>query len=275
MRHLLTPYTFGCMSLGRDPVSPAADVALVREAMEQGVSFHGSRTYNNGFSFMILRMAFDADRPHLPAMIHKVRDGSVPLMRFETEDICLRLGLDHLDIAQLTSMDARPGNLIDQLRGDGGPLVDELASLKDRGRLHHAVLFLNPHNGPAGVQAAEHDLIDGVTFYWNPLQCDCGREALNEIRKRNIPVLALRTLGGWRDKQLAHKRKHLEERLPDHDPVQLALDFAASQPQALTTIGGTASPEHFRRFIEATEKATPLPPGTLEQIEHLQFTPTS
>ena len=271
MRNLLTPYTFGCMSLGRDPVRPEADIALVREAMERGVSFHGSRTYNNGFSFMVLRMAFDADRAHLPAMIHKVRDGSVSLMRFETEDICLRLGLDRLDIAQLTSMDPSPGNLIDQLLGDGGPLVDELASLKQRGLVRHAVLFLNPQNGSAGVEAAEHDLIDGLTFYWNPLQCDCGPDALEKIRERHIPVLALRTLGGWRDDRLDAKRAQLERHFPDRDPVQLALDFAAGQPEGLTTIGGTANPEHFRRYLEASEHATPLPRESLNRIEQLQF----
>ena len=57
-----TPYTFGSMSLGRNLAYPEADLAVARRAMESGVWFHSSPTYNNGFTFMVLRMAFDAAR---------------------------------------------------------------------------------------------------------------------------------------------------------------------------------------------------------------------
>src|SRR5580704_4397358 len=118
----LTPYTFGSMSLGRDPADIAQDLIVARRAMEAGVWFHSSPTYNNGFTFMVLRMAFDENRSRVPRMVIKIRDGSVPLMRFEVEDSCRRLGLDSIDVAQLVSMDSNPGNLVDQLRKGDGPL---------------------------------------------------------------------------------------------------------------------------------------------------------
>lgn len=270
MKHLLTPYTFGCMSLGKDPAHPEADVALVRKAMDTGISFHGSRTYNNGFSFMILRLAFDQARHRIPNMIHKVRDASPVLMRFETEDICDRLGLDHLDIAQLTAMDRDPGNLVDQLQAGDGPLVQELADLKHRGLIHHAVLFMDKHNADASVAAAQHELIDGVTLYWNALQRSCTDTAWAEIVRRQIPVLAIRTLGGWRDPGLAQQREALQQTLPDIDPVNLALRLAASQAEILTSIGGTASPEHFDAFLAAANAATPLTDPQLRIIESIR-----
>src|ERR1700743_2909144 len=126
-------YTFGSMSLGRNPADVAQDLAVAHRAIEAGVWFHSSPTYNMGFTYMVLRMAFDEDRSKVPRLILKVRDATVALMRFEVEDSCRRLGLDGIDVAQLVSMDSKPGNLVDQLRAGDGPLVDELASLRSRG----------------------------------------------------------------------------------------------------------------------------------------------
>ncbi len=266
----LTPYTFGSMSLGRNPITPEADIRVARQAMDAGVWFHASRTYENGFTFMVLRMAFDQDRARTPRMILKIRDGSVPLLRFETEDCLHRLGLETIHIAQLVSMVREPGNLVDQLCGPGGPLVDELAALKERGLIQHAVLFMDKNNSDAVVEAAEHPLIDGVTFYFNALQRDCSDHAWNEIRTRNIPVLALRTLGGWRDKRLAEKREALAKAMPDLDPVQLALDLAASYPEIKTTIGGTASRPHLEAYLEAAARSKPLPTERLSLVEDVR-----
>jgi aryl-alcohol dehydrogenase-like predicted oxidoreductase len=119
-----TQYTFGSMSLGRNPSDITNDLAVARRAMDAGVWFHSSPTYNQGFAFMVLRLAFDADRTRVPRMVIKVRDATASLMRFEVEDSCRRLGLDAIDVAQLVSMDSQPGNLVDQLRSGGGPLVD-------------------------------------------------------------------------------------------------------------------------------------------------------
>src|SRR3954447_335591 len=104
----LTPYTFGTMSLGRNPADIASDLVVARRAMEAGVWFHSSPTYNQGFTFMVLRQAFDENRGRVPRMMIKVRDASVSLMRFEVEDSCRRLGLDAIGVAQLVSMDPRP-----------------------------------------------------------------------------------------------------------------------------------------------------------------------
>ena len=267
----LTPYTFGTMSLGRNPAYPESDLAVVRRAMESGVWFHSSPTYNNGFTFMVLRMAFEAARPQVPRMIIKVRDGSAPLMRFEVEDTCRRLGIDHLDIAQLVSMHREPGNLVDQLLAGGGPLVDELASLRDRGLIRCAVLFLDQHNADAAARAAAHPLVDGVTLYWNALQWDCTPTAWQALQQTQTPVLALRTVGGpVDDESLKAKRQSLREALPDMDATLLALRLAASDPLIHTTIGGTASLAHLEAFLAAAQGAAPLDPDTLRKVDGIR-----
>lgn len=269
-----SPYTFGSMSLGSKPADIANDLRVARRAMEAGVWFHSSPTYNQGFTFMVLRTAFDEDRSRVPRLIVKVRDASVPLMRFEVEDSCRRLGLDGIDVAQLVSMDHQPGNLVDQLRGGGGPVMDELASLRSRGLIREAVIFLSKDNADAAVEATRSELIDGVTLYWNACQRDCTDSAWAEIRKQNVPVLALRTLGGGpSDKKSAEKSAELARLIEAsgcRNASEFALRLAASEGVVQTTIGGTASLPHLEDYLAAASNAQPLEASVVAAVETLQ-----
>jgi aryl-alcohol dehydrogenase-like predicted oxidoreductase len=269
-----TPYTFGSMSLGKNPAEVTQDLAVARRAMEAGVWFHTSPTYNNGFTFMVLRMAFDEDRARQPRLMIKVRDATVALMRFEVEDTCRRLGIDVIDVAQLVSMDPKPGNLVDQLRGGGGPLVDELDSLRRRGLIGQAVVYLNAQNSDAAVEAVAHELIDGVTLYWNACQRDCSATAWTAIQQKGIEVLALRTLGGGpADPASAAKSGELAALIKTagcRDATEFNLRLVGSVPSVRTTIGGTSSLANLENYLAAAANATPLPPEVLARVEPLQ-----
>lgn len=270
-----TLYTFGSMSLGRNPAEITQDLAVARRAMESGVWFHSSPTYNNGFTFMVLREAFEENRSAVPRMVIKVRDSTVQLMRFEVEDTCRRLGIDGLDVAQLVSMDPQTGNLVDQLRGAGGPLAEELASLRERGLIRQAVIFITKENSDAAVEAAlKSDLIDGVILYWNAFQRDCSDLAWAVICEHKIPALALRTLGGGpADKAGQLKAASLAELIKKsacRSETELNMRLAASEPAIQTTIGGTSSLAHLEAFLAAAETATPLAPTIVEAARALQ-----
>lgn len=253
----LSPYTFGCMSLGMEVERGriAEDVAVARMAMDAGIWFHCSPTYSRGFSFMILRMAFDQDRSKVPPLIVKVRDRSPEFMRFEVEDSCRRLGIDAIDIAQLVSLDRDPGNLISQLT-TGGPIADELASLRARGLIKQAVLFVDKQNSDAGVAAQRSELVEGLTCYWNASQRELSDAAWAAVQAQEIPLIAIRTLAGAKDS-------------PAHpgcaDAVEFALRLRASYPVVRTSIGGTRNPAHLQRFLECAD-APPLPPSVLDQL---------
>ncbi len=268
-------YTFGTMSLGRNPAAVDSDLVVARRAMESGVWFHSSPTYNNGFTFMVLRRAFDENRSQVPRMIVKVRDATPELMRFEVEDSCRRLGIDALDVAQLVSMDANPGNLVDQLRSDGGPLVDELASLRERGLIRQAVVYITPANADAAVEAVRRSpLVEGITLYWNAVQFESTDAAWSGIHAENIPVLALRTLGGsMQDKNYAAKIERLQTLVAAAGCANIAefnVRLAASDPVIQTTIGGTASLAHLELYLAAAQSAVPLPADILEKTRALQ-----
>ncbi len=270
----LSNYTFGSMSLGKNPADITCDLAVARQAMEAGIWFHSSRTYNQGFTFMVLRLAFDENRAAVPPMVIKVRDASVPLMRFEVEDTCRRLGLDAIDIAQLVSMDPKSGNLVDQLRAGDGPLVEELASLRDRGLIREAVIYLTPGNSDAAIEATRSDLIDGVILYWNACQRNCSDAAWAAIGERAIPVLALRTLGGGpADERTRARSETLEGLIRDSgcaNATEFNLRLATGDPLIRTTIGGTASPEHLQEYLDAARDPRPLPADILQRVAELQ-----
>jgi len=262
------------MSLGRNPAEVSNDLAVARRAMEAGVWFHSSPTYNNGFTFMVLRMAFDECPRQMPRMVIKVRDATPGLMRFEVEDTCRRLGLDGIDVAQLVSMDARPGNLADQLRGNGGPVADELASLRSRGLVRKAVLFLTPENSDAAVEAMRSGLVDGVILYWNAMQRDCSDSAWAAIRQQKVLALALRTVGGGpNDKASVAKAAPLAELVSAagcRSATEFNLRLAASEPVIRTTIGGTASMGHLEEYLAAAKNPAPLPAEILMRVDLLR-----
>ena len=269
-----TRYTFGSMSLGRNPADITQDLIVARRAMEAGVWFHSSPTYNQGFTFMVLRQAFTDDRQRIPKLIIKIRDASVPLLRFEVEDSCRRLGIDAIDVAQLVSMDPKPGNLVDQLRNTGGPLVDELAALRARGLIRQAVIFLTPQNSDAAVAATQSGLIDGVILYWNACQRDCSDAAWRAIQDQKIPALALRTLGGGPADEHGRTKSAELTALIKAAGCQTATEFnlrwAASEPAIRTTIGGTAALAHLEEYLTAARNPVPLPAAILQQVEQLQ-----
>ncbi len=89
------------MSLGTHLDRMTDHIRVARTAMDAGVWFHASPTYNRGFTYMILRMAFDESRRQVPPMIVKIRCGSVRILRFEVEDALRRMGLERIDVAQL------------------------------------------------------------------------------------------------------------------------------------------------------------------------------
>ncbi|MCH8473881.1 MAG: aldo/keto reductase [Opitutales bacterium] len=263
-----SPYTFGAMSLGSDFFQLEKDIKLARQAMEAGVWFHASPTYHRGFCFMALRLAFDQARHQTPPLIIKIRDHSPTVLRFEIEDTCRRLGLDSIDIIQLVAMDQGDDNLARDLAHEG-PLAAELHRLREEGLYRQATLFLTkPQEGylnkiwPTG-------LISSVILYWNAVQRACADSDWAYIEENQIPVLALRTLGGGFTNLPENLRAEAETLLAESgctDWAELNLRLAASVPLLQTTIGGTGNPAHLNRFLELQAAPSPLDPTLTNRI---------
>lgn len=263
-------YTFGTMSLGSDLENVEAHVAVARQAMEAGVWFHASPTYNRGFCFMILRMAFDQERSKTPRMIIKIRDTSPQLLRFEVEDACRRLGLEGIDCIQLVAMKTGEGGVGADI-ARGGAVCEAIQELRERGMVRACELFLREEDAGVLEKAWPSGVLDAVTFYWNVAQRSCSDRDWESVKMQNIPVLALRTLaGGGPQADKEDFADKLEQWIADvgcSDWTELNMRYAASVPNMITTIGGTANPNHLERFLECSETARPFDAATLERIE--------
>jgi len=134
--------------------------------------------------------------------------------------------------------------------------------------------LLTPQNSDAAVEAMRSGLVEGVILYWNACQRDCSDTAWASIREKNIPALALRTLGGGpSDERSRAKSAPLAELIRAagcRDATDFNLRLAASEPAIRTTIGGTASLEHLEDYLKAADNPAPLPAEILQRAEQLQ-----
>lgn len=279
----LTPYTFGSMSLGSEPLEVKRDVAVARKAMEAGVWFHSSPTYHKGFTYMILRMAFDECRSQQPKLILKIRDAEPALVKFEVEDALRRLGLEQIDIIQLvhdkSGSEGRTivGDFLNQ--GERWELVQRF---KQEGKVGSAVLFLTRDRGLEAREALDTGLFDGVTFYNNLMEFDVPAGLKGYIQgKKDLPILALRSVYGGLvagkgelDGDRYTRAQKLQQIASDsgcRDLVELSMCYAASNPQIRTTIGGTRNPGHLATYLELAESARPLGEDALQAIGQIQL----
>ncbi|TVR43518.1 MAG: hypothetical protein EA402_09455 [Planctomycetota bacterium] len=269
-----SPYIFGAMSLGADEARIEDHIRVARRAMELGLWFHASLTYHRGFSFMALRCAFDEAPSQRPPLMLKIRDASPRWLRFECEDCCRRLGIDGIDVAQLVGQDRQgPDHLIAQLQRGSGPVLDELASLRQRGLIRQAVLYMDPDTSEAAVAAARgSELINGLTGYWNLWQDPCTPAAWQALREAQLPLIAIRTLAGATERPpaLAAEAQAIAEAAGHGSQLQLALDLVASEDRVLASVGGTGSIAHLEELATAAKQAKALAPKLLTRITALR-----
>jgi len=266
----LSPYTYGTMSLGKSEATLEADIRLARRAMDAGIWFHSSPTYNRGFTFLVLRMAFDQARRATPKLIVKIRDGMPWLLRFEVEDTLRRLAIERIDIAQLTHMNAGPGGVVDDFARQG-ETWQTCEALRREGKVGSFVLVSNSRESSAVRRALNERILDGVIFYFNLRERNVDDATFAELQQRQTPVLALRTLAGGVPQLHAAADAELLAMMRETGLswVELNLRYVWSHPQVRTSIGGTANPAHFEEYLRAAEVRRPLPAALVARIDKL------
>ncbi len=281
----LTRYTFGSMSLGHSIERTAEDVAVARQAMEAGVWFHTSQEYSGGDCFRVLRHAFDEAPGQRPPLIVKVRCDDARVLRFDVEDVMRRLGVERVDLAQLCRArhDARP--IVDDFLA-GGPMHEVCCALRDEGKVGNFTFEVFTGFSQDATRALENELFDAYTFYYSLVNREGDNRFHRALEAKGAPVLALRTVGGGlvfpeRAKRRAEKRpddpdlqlrRRIEPIVEQHggDWFDLNFRFILSTPNVVTTIGGTASSDHLKRYIEAAEGFEPLEASVVEEIRQVQ-----
>jgi aryl-alcohol dehydrogenase-like predicted oxidoreductase len=269
-------FTFGSMSLGDLPTLDE-HIRIARTAMDAGVWFHSSPTYKRGFTYMVLRMAFDEARSQVPKLIIKIRCGAAKLLRFEVEDALRRLGVDRIDVAQLVFSETGG---VEPFAGDfarRGPIFETCERLRDQGK----VAKYCPQVDVASSRALQPlmEAFDGLVLYLNPIQRDIDDELWTECQQQGTPLYALRTLGGGKLADLRAKNP-ADASVATYDRVQpliaksgcadwaeFCMRYAKSVQHLQTTIGGTGNMEHLKHYLALSKTAAPLPADVMEAID--------
>jgi aryl-alcohol dehydrogenase-like predicted oxidoreductase len=283
----LTPFTFGCMSLGNsdDIADVRAQIRVVRAAMNAGVSFHASREYAGGGAFTIMRHAFDEDRARIPKMILKIRCDNALLLKFDVEDALRRLNIDRIDVAQLVRAkhDRRP--VVDDFLAQG-EMWRVCQALWKEGKVGEFVMEIFGSFSPDAIRAVQAGIFRAYIFYFSPGERQASNELFDLLEQQKQPILSLRTLcGGILDpKRIAQIR----ERNPDDGAIarfealqpiyeksgaaswaEFSMSFLKSFPNLVTTIAGTSSERHLIELINADRTSKPMAAPLAKEIKAL------
>ena len=273
------------MSLGNQVAAMSAQVAIVRQAMELGLWFHTSQEYGgSGGTFQVLRRAFDECPGRRPPIIAKIRCDDAEVLRFDVEDLLRRLDVERVDIVQLCKSKHDRREIVDDLLEDG-PRAAACHDLAKRGLARSFCLELFITCSADGTRAIRNSLFDAYIFYWNPIEREIAAETYAALKQSPARVLALRTVCGGLNTptDLARfsvdKPHYRTDRFETvwplvvesgcQDVLELSARYLASQPQVLTTIGGTSSAEHMVRYFEAVRDARPLAPEWVAKLDAL------
>ena len=285
----LTRYTFGTTSLGRSLERLDEDVRLVRRVMEAGVSIHTNSLYGLPLgAFMVLRLAFDEAPAQAPPVILKVRCQTPRVLRFDIEDAIRRLGIDRVDVAQLSNKpDGRAPILRDLL--EQGPLWTLSRELEDEGKVGTFALSIGGPTPAGTIEILRATRFGLFVFDCNLFERRIDNDVALAVEQVGGKVLALRTLAaGLFDPDKADQRRqadptgywaHLAARRVALEPlfhrsgctnwVEFAVRFILSVPGVLTTIGSTSRLDHLVELLEAGDGFRLLDEGLVGCIRAL------
>ncbi len=284
----MSAYTFGTMTVGKDIARIDEDIALIHEVLDEDLWLHTARGYGSVNNYNVLGRALRS-APKPPAgVMAKVRCYNADILRFDVEDTLALLGVERLDIVQLSTRSGEPKRAIveDFLRG--GPMYEACCELRDAGTVGSFVLELFVSCAAEGLEAVEAELFDGYATYFSIIDRELSNPLWRAIVERQAPLISIRSIGGG--KILPGPAARLRAEQPDHyylprlaalepifgrsgcgDWLEFAFRFFAAHPFVPSTVGGTANPEHFRQLLHASRTHTePLPAEIVTETHALQ-----
>jgi hypothetical protein len=162
-------------------------------AMNTGVWFHTSRMY--GDALEVLGEAFAEEPDKVPRLIIKIGWDNVNQLRDVIKENIDPLGLSGMQLGQL----CLGGELAEDF-AKGGNCYKVFQDLKDEGLVHGFVVKAFPWTSEPVLKALQggytRGIIDGFTFYFNPLQRFASNALWDEIVKQKQSIVALRTVSG-------------------------------------------------------------------------------
>ena len=276
----LSRFVYGTTRLGDESILFTDRLAIVREAVAAGLWIHTSHQYGDALN--VLRALFDEDRTKVPPTIFKLGNSSPEEVRAQAVTQLETVGNTGMTIGQVFPS----GQLAEDLC-TGGPGIEGLAQLKSDGIVGRFEMEVWPWSSDIALRCiqnghADH-VIDGYTFYLNPLQRFVSNELWDLMMDRNVSIVAMRTVAGGDVHHTLKKpdapdylRKRAAEIAPIFDAsgveswTEFAVRFALGFSQVRATVGSTARSSNLKEFLDTTKDARPLDEAIVNEILVLQ-----
>lgn len=278
----LPPFVYGTTRLGHGDVPRDRQLAMARTAVDAGLWLHTSRQYDHALE--VLGEVFAEQPDRVPPLIVKLGGGTTGDIRATIAANTGPLGIERIELGQLNPVGALAEALV-----SGGPLLSDLAAIKDDGLVGRYVLEIFPWTSAAPLVAlrAGHldGLVDGVITYLNPLQRFAANDLWDELLASDISIISMRTVAGapiqvLRDVPGAAWKPYLQERAVEVAPIversgiaswaEFCLRFVRSTPQVVATVGSASRPEQLAELLEQSRRVETLDPELVEELFALQ-----
>ncbi len=277
----LSRYVYGTTRLGDESVAFGDRVAFVRGVIARGLSLHTSDQY--GDTLAVLKAAFAGGEA--PPTIFKIGWSSAAEVEGQVMGQLTATGLARMAVGQLCP----GGALAEEIRSGEVPAgspsdVAALLRLKEEGIVGSYLMEVWPWTSDVAVGAMRAGrlapLVDGLIFYFNPLQRFVTNELWDLAHERRVPVVAMRTTAGGTAEPPEWAPEYLKARAAQVRPIfarsgcaswtEFCVRFALGYPGVRATVGATLTGRHLDLLAASVEGAAPLEAGVVEEIEALQ-----
>jgi aryl-alcohol dehydrogenase-like predicted oxidoreductase len=276
----LSRYIYGTTRLGDTSIAFTDRLAIAREAVRAGLWIHTSHQYGEALS--VLRALFEEDRSNIAPAIYKLGYSSPEEVRGQ-----VRLQLDAVGTSSMAIGQVFPSGQLAEDLCTGGPGIAGLEQLKDEGLVGSFEMEVWPWSSDIALRCikgghAAH-VIDAYTFYLNPLQRFVTNELWDLLINHNVPIVAMRTVGGGDVRHTLNKQdapEYLRKRAAEIAPIfeasgveswtEFAVRFALGFPQVRATVGATARSGNLAEFVRTSTDALPLEEAVVQEILLLQ-----
>jgi len=279
----ISPYVYGTTRLGDDKIPFDDRVEIAKAAIDTGVWFHTSHWYGNALE--VLKKAFDSDRTKVPKLIVKLGGENIDELRADIQKNIEPLGIRNIELGQLCL-----GGKLAEEYANGGNCFKEFQKIKKEKLVNRFVMEVFPWTSETPYKALKagypDGIIDGYTFYLNPLQRFASNKLWDLLNEKCEPVVALRTVSGGpvhslRDIPGFAWKEYLQKRAVEVAPIfersgieswiEFCVRFAHSFSQVRTTVGSTSKAENLNEFLFASESIEALPYDTVDEIVKLHY----
>ncbi|MBD3343642.1 MAG: hypothetical protein GF401_01115 [Chitinivibrionales bacterium] len=284
----LSRLILGTQGLGCSFDSTADSVALARAAMDAGLAFHTSHMYNHGQALNILKLAFREDPSNIPPVMGKVYCYNATQIRFDVEEMLERLHIDQLTIGQLAKNDHRHREIVDDILSQG-PMFEMLCALREKGMVGHWTFEIFQKFSHDAFKAIDNDLFSSAAFYFNALERETDIPTWEQIKQKNMPIIAVRGLSGGlvepsnehlagkpgKPAEIIDRRKELTrlfEKSGCSSWSEFSIRYLHSVSNVQSIVIGTSKQKRLQENIALTNNAKPLDRDIVSGIDKLQNT---